>query len=306
MSRAERLYLYFVSFVGLSMLAGAAIVALRLVLKELGVGPAAAGVGRDADRDLLSLAVAVGAVGLVIWFFHWRAVERAVRLPAMAADDLAGTAVAADAAIFERRSIVRSFYFATVLATVLTPAAFLATGLAGRVVADVLNVGRDGGISSIISFSLVDDAWSLSIIVVLSAIWAYHAWVRNRDVRQGPVITGAAAWVSRLYLYWAAFLGLTYVLSNLGSIVTIILGEWARPGSPSSSMISVDAMIYGGWSRAVIMCLVAIAIWGAVWLGHWLYSNRLRSGTTEQSAAERASRVRLAYLIGDRRIRPVS
>jgi hypothetical protein len=45
------------------------------------------------------------------------------------------------------------------------------------------------------------------------------------------------------------------------------------------------------------MALVGAAIWGAIWLGHWLWAERLRTGTTEQSAHERFSRVRLAYLV---------
>ncbi len=52
-----------------------------------------------------------------------------------------------------------------------------------------------------------------------------------------------------------------------------------------------------GWERPAIAALVGIAIYGAIWLIHWIYSNRLYSGSSEQSALERSSRVRLAFLM---------
>ena len=42
---------------------------------------------------------------------------------------------------------------------------------------------------------------------------------------------------------------------------------------------------------------MGIAIYGAMWLIHWTYSNRLYAGSSEQSSLERSSRVRLAFLM---------
>jgi hypothetical protein len=348
MSRAERLYLYLVSGVSLSMWAAAAIIALRLILKEIGVGPqeTAAFSSDSVDRDMWSVAIGLGLVGFVVWAFHWMAIDRSVRPsgagPAAAkapkakaakadapegqpiarfriwaaiARSVRGLGAGDDKAadVAERRSIIRSFYLSTVMGIALVPPIALAAQLAGRALADVMDMsatsapdlGNLGGLLGTASLpslgaSSIGDDWSLAIIVVFAGIWAYHAWVRGRDVRQGPVITGAAAWVSRLYLYWAAYVGLAFMISNAASFINLVLREVAGVGRNelSASVLSwLGSPLGSPWPRAGVMVLVAVALWGAVWLGHWLYSDRLRTGTTEQSAEERTSRVRLAFLV---------
>jgi len=344
MSRAERLYLYLVSGVSLSMWAAAAVIALRLILKEIGVGPqdTAAFSSDSLDRDMWSLAIGFGLVGFVVWAFHWAAIDRSVR-PRGVAGPAAAKAKAAKADVpegrprfriwaaiarsvrslgagddkaadvVERRSIIRSFYLSTVMGIALVPPIALAAQLAGRALADVLdmsatsaldlgNLGSLLGTASLPSLgsSPIDDDWSLAIIVVFAGIWAYHAWVRGCDVRQGPVITGAAAWVSRLYLYWAAYIGLAYMIGNAASFISLVMRELAgfKQDEMTASLLSWAGSPLGSpWPRAGVMALVAVVLWGAVWLAHWLYSDRLRSGTTEQSAEERTSRVRLAFLV---------
>jgi hypothetical protein len=291
----------------------AAVILLRFGLRALGLGPrppssfgyaSYADSADYADRDLISLAIAVGAVGLAVWLFHWWAIERKVRLPAAAAGESAGESAVADAAITERRSIVRSVYLWLVMALTLVPAAYLVAWQLGSALADMLNASDMCGFVG--SCSVRDDAWMLAVVVVLGAIWAYHAWVRDRDVRQGPVISGAAAWVSRTYLYGIALLGVLYVVSNAGSIIQTITAEWARTASSFPFAVNLSGMSgmsgmfndpTNVWVRPVVTALVSIAVWGAIWLAHWLYSNRLRAGSSDQSAAERTSRVRLAFLM---------
>jgi hypothetical protein len=180
-------------------------------------------------------------------------------------------------------------------ATLLTAAA-LAVQLVGSSIADRL------GATSVSPF-FIDDAWTLAIIVILLATWAYHAWIRARDLRQGTFIGGAAAWFSRLYLYGAAFVGLVGVLNALSSIIATVAAVFVA--NKEAGPFGMDPYAYlalvqnpsNWWLRPIVAAIVAIAVWGAIWLSHWLYSNRLRSGAdlAGQSAAERASKVRVAF-----------
>lgn len=301
MATAKRLYLYVVSAAALSLLITGAAVLLRQLLKELGVGPQSVGTSfggssgsSNSDPDTISLGLALGLVGLVVWLFHWLFAERTAGWKLLGTESGSGTP---DSAAAERRSIVRSVYLALVMGISLSVAASLGVDLTGRVIADAL-----GAPQSYLSYSLgvLDDAWSVSILIVLLATWRYHVWIRTRDVRQGPVITGAAAWVSRTYLYWAVFVGVAGVVSNASSVINTIAIQLA---SPNANAYLIPSQLGGGpssgsaWERPVIVAVVGIAVYGAIWLSHWLYSTRLRSGSSEQSAAERVSRVRLAFLM---------
>lgn len=309
MATAKRLYLYVVSAVGLILMVSGAAILLELVLNKVGVGQQSTG-GSNSNLDTLSLAIALGLVGLVVWLAHWSIVERMVNGQSdVSAESTPG---AADAAAAERRSIVRSVFLALVTWVSLVCAATLGAALAGRAIADVLGASQGSSLSgsslsvsslSVSSLLPIDDAWSLSIIIVLCAIWAYHAWIRSRDVRQGPAIKGAAAWVSRFYLYYAAFTGLMTVLENLSSLINTAATQVAQPDqltfTPGSTLptFPFSTTDPSAWERPTIAALVGIVIYGAMWLIHWIYSNRLCAGSSEQSALERSSRVRLAFLM---------
>lgn len=304
MATAKRLYLYVVSAAGLILMVTGAAILLEFLLNKVGIGQRSSG-GSNSDLDTLSLAIALGLVGLVVWLAHWSIVERMV---SQRSDGAAGlTPGSADAGAAERRSIVRSVFLALVTWFSLVYAAELGASLAGRAIADLLGATQvsyfPGSSLSVLSLLPFDDAWSISIIVVLGAVWAYHAWIRSRDVRQGPAIAGAAAWVSRFYLYYAALTGLLAVLQNLASLVNTVASNAAQSGlSPLSPDSVLTTPLLGNpgsssWERPAIAALVGVVIYGAMWLSHWMYSNRLYSGSSEQSALERASRVRLAFLM---------
>jgi hypothetical protein len=299
MATAKRLYLYNVSVAGLSMLVIGAVTLLHQVLSKAGLGAQNSVWWSNSDQEALASAFAVGAVGLVLWLTHWAFVERMV-------------APSSPEAGAERASIVRSGYFVVVLTATLWVAAGLLVLQAGNVIANLLNASTSlnlANLTSLSTYSLmpyiapqIDDAWSLSIIVVLMGVWAYHTWVRTRDLRQGTVIGGSAAWLSRLYLYGAAYFGLVNALGAVSSIVSTLLGEWFGPrsGYPIDPMFGSAQAPSAVWVRPVVAALVGLAVWSAIWFGHWYYSNLARSGrvaAVEQASAERASRVRLAFLM---------
>jgi hypothetical protein len=310
MATAKRLYLYGVSGVGLTLGLSGAVVMLHALLANIGFGPA----GHPAETDKAWFVAALGlmSAGLLVWLIHWNVVERMVE----GARD--------EAAIAERRSIVRSVYFASVMGGTLYVAASELVPWLARVVGDMLDARPLAGASQALEGVLpvdvtslvggsaasaissvtpvtggIDDSWSLSIILVAAAAWAYHAWIRDRDLSQTPLISGAAAWVSRLYLYGAALVSLIIALDYIVHIARVIIGQWAETSQAGvldkmSGMGSVP--VSEDWVRPVLVSLVAIAAWGAIWAGHWLYSERLRTASGQQASAERGSRTRLAFM----------
>jgi len=311
MATAKRLYLYGVSGVGLALgLMGAAVM-LHTLLANIGFGPA----GHLADTDKAWFVGALGlmSAGLLVWLIHWNLVERMVE----GAKD--------EAAIAERRSIVRAVYFASVMGATLYVAASELVPWLARVVGDMLDAkpaAMSGGLAGLVSNLLPvdlpsaiggasdaisglpaagggDDSWSLSIILVAAGAWAYHVWMRDRDLSQTPLISGAAAWVSRLYLYGAALVSLIIALDYMVHVARVIIGEWAETSQAGAldQMTGLGSVpISEDWVRPVLMSLVGIAAWGAIWGGHWLYSERLRTAGGQQASAERGSRTRLAFM----------
>src|ERR1035437_4868191 len=289
MATARRIYLYGVSAAALGMLIGASVAMLHLLLSKAGLGPQGlpgSPLITDIDRQILAGAISVGFIGLALWLSHWFMVERMVRKP--------GEEGAA-----ERASIVRAVFFGAAMSAALLVAAALAAQLIGNSLGNIVDkTPVPNYLTPIYSpLSYVDDAWSLSIIIVALGAWAYHALIRARDLRYGTFIGGAAAWVSRFYLYGAALVGLRTVLTSIAAIIGFFGSELFKDGQTSSFYVS-NTTPY--WVRPVLSALVSILIWGVVWLLHLLYSNKLRSGSgvvTQQNASERTSKVRLAFFM---------
>jgi hypothetical protein len=286
MATAKRIYLYTVSGVSQVLLLVSIIAMLRLLFRQVGIGPhaVASTYAQNSDRDFLALALAGAAVSLAVWLIHWALIERMVR-----ADDESGAA--------ERASIVRSVYFALSLYYLLSYALSMGIGLFTDSLSNL------AGATTLYSLNAFDDAWSLSAVIVLGASWAYHAWIRARDVRMGPPIRGAAAWISRLYLYLVAASAVVTVVQDSGSIVSIVGANLA--GITDTGLTTDLNSLLGGyqgstaawWVRPLVGALVGIVVYGVIWLGHWLYATRLRDGAGVQSALERTSRVRIAYFM---------
>ena len=276
MATAKRLYLYVVSAVGLAMLLFGGGDMLRLLLVKLGVGPhpfSSPSVS-TADKETLAMALAIGVIGLALWATHWLFVERMVRGES-------------DPAVAERRSVIRSVYYALWLYFSIVAAGLLAAANLARVVRDLTEpaTGDFGSLFSINPFASLDDATALAIILPLAFAWALHAWARGRDVRQGPAIRGAAAWVSRIALYFTAWYAVEQIAGTVGAYGNYIL-------------LGLTTSIGGSQYLGELLSTLAIlAIWTPILLGYWIYSNRLRSGDGEQAQNERASRVRAAFFM---------
>jgi hypothetical protein len=297
MATARRLYLYIVSGIGLGLILSAGTTLLGLVLDRLGIhavdpfssGPFPVATGSaPLNREALAGAIGLMAVGLPLWLIHWGLVERTVRRNGPEAEA-------------ERQSQMRSLFFAIVLGSLLVIAASAAV--------DALREGISRPLGATDPFVYVDIAGSVATAVVVGGAWGYHVWVRARDLRRGPAIRGSAAWISRLYLYGAAFAGLVAVLAATAAMINTVIdvvagyqgsafydGGLQLPGEVGSMGLTVPTAAW--WVRPVIAAGATILIWGWVWSGHWLYAGRLRARGDEQGQSERSSRLRLSFFVG--------
>ena len=152
------------------------------------------------------------------------------------------------------------------------------------------------------SFSFIAVGPWVAVAVVTWATWAYHAWARTRDLRGDGTIRGAAAWVSRLYVYGAALLGLTSLLSATTGLIGVAFEaatnapSTANPANLFSPTGPTGTAAW--WVIPVLTGVVNLVIWGWIWSGHSLYAARLRRRADEQGSLERSSRVRLAFFVG--------
>lgn len=288
MATAKRLYLYLVSGVGLGLLLAATSILAGLLLDRFGLGSTATISGPASDhasRESLSLAIGFIVVGLPLWLIHWALVERMV----------AGDGPAAGV---ERQSIVRAVYFGIVLVWLIALAAASGADLLREAICRPLGA-MDPYYSPSISGSA---AW---LVVALGA-FLYHAWIRARDIRQGPPITGAAAWVSRLALYGFAYAAMTVVLVEFGTVISTVvqaltgymgLAPISYAVSGSGPLVSNQSAAAAWWVRPVVGATASALLYGAAWLGHWLYASRIATRDDRQGVDERASRVRLTYFV---------
>jgi hypothetical protein len=268
MQTLRRVYLYVLSGITLGMLSVGLTLLLEVTLAALGLGRGALADGGAGDRERLSVAAALVGVGLPVWGIHWFFVERGLQAARPNADA-------------ERSSDVRALYFTVVLGVLLGFGAAAGLSLLQELFRVVLDAPAP-------EFSSADPANALAVIVVTGVGWFYHAAVRRRDMRAGP-LAGPVAWLPRLYLYGAALIGLGILLLTLGNLLSLavesILGpppDFAEPGFRTVQLASH---------------LAAILVWGAIWLGHWWYAGRLVADSGWRGASERRANLRLAFFV---------
>jgi hypothetical protein len=268
MQTARRLYLYLMSVVTLGVLLVGLNSLLTVALHALGIGRGAFVGGSGDDREQLSLAIALIAVGLLVWTIHWLLVERSLRPDNPTHDQ-------------ERGSAVRALYLTVVLTVLLAFGVMagiqllqeLTRGIFGRVDQNEFGFAQDVGAS-------------LATVLVTGATWIYHVAIRRRDLG-GSALSGAAAWIPRVYLYGAVLLGLVMTSVNIGTLFQAALVAVVG----ASPAIGDEA-----FRRQMLADAVAgIVGWGIVFVGHWWYANGLIRDPSWRGASERVARLRLAY-----------
>jgi hypothetical protein len=270
MQIVRRLYLYGMSGITLGVLLVGLNNLFVVVFHAFGLGRGQFG-GPSADREQLSLAIALIVVGLLVWTIHWLIVERSVR---------DGAADGAE----ERTSAIRAFYLSVVLAVLLVFGVLAGVQLLEAIAHRLL------GITNEPDFELldIDSGAALATVLVVGLAWLYHAVIRRRDLATAPM-EGAAAWIPRVYLYGAALLGLILTAISIGSLLdtALDLAVGIQPdfGPPSFAQ------------RAGADAVAGIVGWGVVFAGHWWYATSLMGGDGWRATSERRARLRVAYLL---------
>jgi len=247
----RRLYVYSFSAAGLALTAVATAALLRWLMYQVGSARAIGG-WETVVGDMARL-----VVGLALWLaFWWRAARPDEE---------------------EATSVVRMLYlygavFVSLLATV-TAATFILEGILRRLFS-ISSAGRGGG---------GDIRDPLSVVVVASAAWAYHAYILRRDAAKAGE-PAAQAWAGRLYNYLVAGVGLVAFLVGLGGLVSVLI----RLLLSASFVARIGGEV--SWFSAVLIAGLG------VWILPWRRSQILASAPGTEGDAESRSLVRRIYL----------
>ncbi|HEY7464780.1 MAG TPA: DUF5671 domain-containing protein [Candidatus Limnocylindria bacterium] len=272
MQTVRRLYLYAMSGITLGVMLVGLNNLFVVLFHAAGLGRATAASTAD-DREALSLAFALIVVGAVVWTIHWLLIERSLRPANPAAQE-------------ERRSPIRAGYLSVVLAVTLVFGVLAGIQLLEHVSRRLLGVPLSNGFD----FLEIDLGAAAASVLVMGAAWAYHVLIRRRDL--GAVeMSGAAAWLPRVYLYGAALVGLVLAAMNLGTLVRLVLA-WVV-GSP----LDDDVFDRSFEQRAMADALAGVIGWAIIWAGHWWYATALSHDAGWRGQSEQRSRLRAAYLL---------
>ena len=222
----RRFYFYSISFIALMMLASGVMITFSTLLDGL----AGDRVVLRSETTKLASGLALIIVGLPLWGFHWRFVERS-------ASDLP----------VERRTILRVLYLYVTLGVALGFMAF--NGV--RLIEFALRVREFSGLDP-------------SALVVWGLIWAYHWRVISSG---GPESTLETRGIRRLYLYLASALGVAMLATGAGWLVYLVLQEGY---SATFADLVLDPAPTGLASDALRSSAALALVGGAIWWSHWL------------------------------------
>jgi hypothetical protein len=245
------------------------------------------------DPSLLATALTRLAVGLPVWLLFWWAAQQSFASPSAE----------------EKESALRKFYlyaavFAGVLCTVANATVILAAFIRHYL--------------ELVPY-VVDIRQPLAVVVVMAAVWAYHAAVLRADTRQEeqaePPAAGAErqaagaerqavgaerqavgaerqavgaerqAGIHRLYLYIVAAVGLGAALIGLGGVISVLIRA-----SAGGSSFNEALRIQLAWFAAALIAGLP------VWFIPWRAAQRQAGQQGPAGAEARRSIVRKIYL----------
>jgi len=260
MQAARRLYVYAMAGITLAVIAFGLMTLIEVAISASGLLERPFDGGISNSRERLSLAVAMLGVGVPVWAIHWWWVQR-------------GLAPGKPNRDAEHGSAIRAGFLSLVLLVSL----LAWVSAASTLVWSLIWIAA-GGEST---FFYVDQVGATSTAAVGFIVWLYHGSVRRGDLGDWPV-SGAAAWLPRLYLYGVSLAGLVIALTSLQSSVSSVL---------------VPEFDEGYARQAAIQGSVSFAAWAVVWAAHWRYATRLAGSAGWRGVEEQTSRMRLGAFI---------
>jgi hypothetical protein len=249
----RRLYVLGFSAAGLTMTTHAVIQVIRWVM--LAIGREAVRAGWLDNR--LSSEIARLLVGLAIWVLFWLWAQRLFQSPSEE----------------EHASTLRKVYLYGVVFFAAIDAITQTTGILASLIRRLLGVTSTSGDSI---------SQPLPIIITMGILWAYHAYLLQRDA-QKTVETGRQAGVRRLYYYLIAGIGLAALLVGLGGEISVLLRALGR---------SFGAGLKGEFSWFTAAIIAGLPVWIIPW--RKVQSTALSADPTHADA--RRSLVRKIYL----------
>jgi hypothetical protein len=265
MGSARRLYVYLVAAVSLLALASGVYLLLATVLRTAEDTLAGSAVLGDwASREQLSLAIALIAVGGPVFALHWWLARRGLGTPGPRGDE-------------ERGSAIRAGYVA------LVQAVALGFGLVGVVSLLAIMLGRVFGVTD-------PSTWSdpLATVLVALPVWAFHARGRAAEIRLTRM-TGAAAYLTRLYRYGGMF----------ASLLVLLVGAFGLVATVLSILVGRQELGSGDWWRTAAAGQVAGIVAGlGAWLLHWRDADAAIRDADRIGEDERLTRLRTTYFGG--------
>ena len=232
----RRIYFYSVSFAALMMAASGASVILSTALDALFRSD-----GAGDFADTLAMGLALVAVGVPVWLFHWRFVRRA-----------------AERAEAERRSVFRSLYLYTTLGAAFT----------------MLGVSAFGALEFAL-FAGAFDGFAWAALPVWGAVWAYH-W-RVASAESGASAETLA--IRRMYIYLASAVALAALALGAWHLASaVLLSAYQAAVGAVGAPVSAESplAILGDDARSA---LAAALIGAAGWATHWLLFARYDRGS---------------------------
>ncbi len=220
----RRLYFYTVSFISLMMAVNGVILMLWFVLRGIFEGAAV-----SSNNAALAGGTSLIIVGLPLWVFHWRLIQRYItQLPV------------------ESRSLLRKLYMYLVLTV---------SGI-GTVVTAVM------ALNSIFGF-MDFSAFVFSALLIWAVVWVFHWRIEEAEGQSTPDILG----VRRLYLYGGALVTLIMLASGLGVVIFMIIQDGYDALTSATTVISGNTGLWReSFAMALSIGIIGGLVWGFHWL----------------------------------------
>ncbi|MGH2542661.1 MAG: DUF5671 domain-containing protein, partial [Ardenticatenaceae bacterium] len=220
----RRLYFYIVSFVALMMAANGVLLLVEYVLESAADSVTVI----SASQDRLALGLPLVLIGLALWFFHWRWVQRAVReMPV------------------ERRSLIRKFYLYLVMGVAI---AYLV-----------------GGAYVILQWAFRAEDFNgfpWGAVIAFGGVWAFHWRLESAEGQATSETRG----LRRLYLYLVSLVTLSLLAIGVGRALHIVLLQ-AYDALVSTPIIvpSQGGLWKPAMKDMLALAIAGGAAWGAHW-----------------------------------------
>ena len=220
MGATRRVYFYAVSFASLMMAGNGIVLMLHYAIEAIFGGA----VIYSSQTDL-AVGMSLTLVGLPLWAFHWRVVQRQ-----------------SDGAAVERRSLVRKVYLYAVLGVSV-----------GMVIASSIELVE-------LALRLRElRGWPWGGLAVWGAAWAFHWALEQREGQP----TEEALVVRRLYVYLVSLASLTIGASGLAIIAQAVLSGGYDALLREALLLPQGSGIWRASDQGAVYALVGFAAWGA-------------------------------------------